>query len=233
MKQIFIIQMTVLFILAGCGNNTNSEKVNLLNNKIDSLTNQIKQFQKNLAVKAVNDSKSANKDTFNTVKSIPKPVMQKKVSPVKTKSPDPHFETVTPNNPTLVSESDTTYYYYTVVPKKISVKISPWQNSRRKILFYNTNGNLSYSLEDIKMSFHIISTIKKFHDNGAAELVEIGNYPDASMYWYETTITFDTNNNPLLKTEVQKPETSLEQLMNGNYKWDIKNKLWLKQEIKK
>jgi len=53
------------------------------------------------------------------------------------------------------------------------------------------------------------------------------------MYWYETKITFDENNNPLWKEEIEKPEMSIEQNLNNKSWWNAKTKSWIKQEINK
>mgnify|MGYP001062778047 FL=1 len=51
------------------------------------------------------------------------------------------------------------------------------------------------------------------------------------MYWYETEITFDENNNPLWKREMQFPQESTAQSLNNKWWWNAKNKTWVKQEI--
>lgn len=48
------------------------------------------------------------------------------------------------------------------------------------------------------------------------------------MYWYETQITFDLNNEPQWKTTQQLPETNVE-IKIPEY-WDRKSKSWKKQE---
>ncbi|HRB25966.1 MAG TPA: hypothetical protein PLU85_08245 [Bacteroidia bacterium] len=51
------------------------------------------------------------------------------------------------------------------------------------------------------------------------------------MYWYETEIIFDENNNPQWKTELQFPQESTEQNLNNKWWWNTRTNSWVKQEI--
>ncbi|MBV6453922.1 MAG: hypothetical protein FNNCIFGK_01159 [Bacteroidia bacterium] len=124
-------------------------------------------------------------------------------------------------------------FYYKGLPQRISVEISAWDSGRRTIRFYNPFGEITYKIEDVKMSYSSITELKRMHDNGACALIETGMNPGASMYWYETKITFDENNNPLWKEEIEKPEMSIEQNLNNKSWWNAKTKSWIKQEINK
>lgn len=126
--------------------------------------------------------------------------------------------------------NDTTYHYYT--NGKISVKITPWQESKRQLYFYDLKGVKTFELEDVRHSYSI-TTHLKFHPNGAASKAEIHNNPGASRYWYETKITFDTTNEPLVKYSRQMPPEHLD--LEGNLPsfWNKQKQQWVKQEIVK
>lgn len=126
------------------------------------------------------------------------------------------------------TEGDTIYHYY--INKSVSVKITPWISGERWVLLYNLQHEETYRQQEIRKSFFETAQLK-FHPNGAVSKMEIHFNPGASMYWYETTITFSTTNNPLQKTSEQKPfeEEPLKQ-KPWEY-WDNKTKQWKKQEV--
>lgn len=182
--------------------------------KIDSLSMKLDSISKALVKKdSVPDSMHTNPPVPN--KTIPE---EKKQTEVKQKT-EPVVKTV--------KESDSTYYYYTGTKKK-SVVITPWVNGRRKVLFYSPAGKLTYQNEDVRMSWSNITELNSFHPNGAASSVIIHNNPGASMYMYETTISFGTDNEPQYKTSHQIPEEHLE--MPVGFYWDKASQTWKKQE---
>jgi hypothetical protein len=79
------------------------------------------------------------------------------------------------------------------------------------------------------MSFQVISEVKSRHPNGAIASIEISENPGASMYFYTTTITFNTTNVPEWKTTETYPPT-LENSMNNSWYWMAKDHQWKKQE---
>lgn len=123
-------------------------------------------------------------------------------------------------------------YYYQTLAKQKSVEITAWQeDGKRKIYFLNPTGDTTYTIEDIRRSYSYTTELVKFHTGGACALAKISMNPGASMYWYETEITFDENNNPLWKREMQFPQESTAQSLNNKWWWNAKNKTWVKQEI--
>jgi len=55
--------------------------------------------------------------------------------------------------------------------------------------------------------------------------------PGASRYWYETTIQFDENNQPLNKVSKQMPSESVLEAMGETYLWSSQKKDWILQEV--
>jgi hypothetical protein len=127
-----------------------------------------------------------------------------------------------------IPEDEDTIKYYYKNNHKISCKITPWNNGKRKLLFYNPNGIISYIIEDMKFSFTSISEINKFHENGAVALVTVNLNPDASMYWYKSVISFSQNNEPEWKEDHQYPEEHV--LMPGSNRSYWKSGAWQKLE---
>ncbi len=121
-------------------------------------------------------------------------------------------------------------YFYKGTPRRLSVEITGWIDGKRTLTFYNPQGEVTYVIHDVRMSYSSVSNPEKFHDNGACALVQTHLNPGASMYWYESEISFDENNYPLWKIDIQKPERSLEQNMNNKSWWDAHEKKWIKQE---
>lgn len=125
------------------------------------------------------------------------------------------------------SSTDTTFYYYT--NKSVSVKVTPWVNNERWTLLYDLKGNETYRQKDERKSYSIFSQLS-FHPNGAVTKMLISTNPGASMYWYETTITFSTTNDPEQKTDERKPYDNLQIEKPWEY-WDSKTKQWKKQQV--
>ena len=123
-------------------------------------------------------------------------------------------------------QTDTAFNYY--VNKRISVKTTPWLNGERWVLLYNLQGEETYRHKDVHKSYSVIAHLN-FHPNGAVAQMKISENPGASMYWYETTITFSTTNDPELKTSERKPYEELTINKPWEY-WDKKTKQWKKQE---
>lgn len=127
---------------------------------------------------------------------------------------------------TTSSQSDSLVYYY--INGKISVIRTPLKDGRAWWLFYDLQGEETCRLQEVHLSY-TESVELKFHPNGAASHAYIHSNPGASMYFYESEITFDTNNVPGWKTTRQYPP-SLEDAMKPPYYWDKKTKTWKQQE---
>src|SRR5690606_10169957 len=226
------------FVVTGCAQPQNDntlllQKLDSLQSKLDSLKNEVQQFNQKDSTSYSNRPNEKDSVVQQLVigKNKQKPVVQprdsqqiKQKQPAQIKQVQP-----TPSDERVSGKK----FYYKGLPQRISVEISAWDSGRRTIRFYNPFGEITYKIEDVKMSYSSITELKRMHDNGACALIETGMNPGASMYWYETKITFDENNNPLWKEEIEKPEMSIEQNLNNKSWWNAKTKSWIKQEINK
>lgn len=223
-------------VVSGCVQPQNEntlllQKMDSMQSKLDSLENEVKQFNQNDSTtytKRPNEKDSEIQQQVNS-KGQQKPVVQprdshqiKQKQPVQIKQTQP-----APSDDRVLGKK----FYYKGQPQRISVEISAWNNDRRTLKFYNPFGEVTYKIEDVKLSYSSVTELKRMHDNGACAMIETGMNPGASMYWYETKITFDENNNPLWKEEIEKPEMSIEQNLNNKSWWNAKTKSWIKQEI--
>lgn len=207
-------------------NNTNNDAaLEQLRKETDSLKNEINALKK----------QSIKKDTLNA--SVVADTNQIRIlsdsasNTATTKRVTPSKKKVAPPQKTVPKKSDTTFYYYTN-SKKVSVKIAPRNvyGEKNKIQFYDRKGKVTFEQEDIHTSYSISTDIKEFHPNGAVARIVIHLNPGASMHWYETIITFDTDNTPLWKEEITYPMT-LDNTMNNKSYWDVAIKQWVKQEV--
>ncbi|MCB0849843.1 MAG: hypothetical protein KDC20_08855 [Bacteroidetes bacterium] len=226
------------FVVSGCAQPQNDntlllQKLDSLQSKLDSLKNEVQQFNQKDSTSYSNRPNEKDSVVQQLVigKNKQKPVVQPRDSQqIKQKQPAQiKQEQPTPSDERVSGKK----FYYKGLPQRISVEISAWDSGRRTIRFYNPFGEITYKIEDVKMSYSSITELKRMHDNGACALIETGMNPGASMYWYETKITFDENNNPLWKEEIEKPEMSIEQNLNNKSWWNAKTKSWIKQEINK
>lgn len=126
-----------------------------------------------------------------------------------------------------VVPEDTVYHYY--VNKKVSVKVTPWANDERWILLYNLYGQETYRQQDVRKSYTEFSELR-FHDNGAVARMITTQNPGASQYWYETTVTFNTINEPEQRVSERKPYEDLRVNKPWEY-WDKKTRQWRRQEV--
>ncbi|MFN8288424.1 MAG: hypothetical protein U0V74_16825 [Chitinophagales bacterium] len=125
-----------------------------------------------------------------------------------------------------VAPTDTTFYYY---PNgSVSVKITPWKDGNRYLLFYNRKEQLTYTQNDKRMSYSVLTQLR-FKTNGAVEKAEIHENPGASMYWYETSISFSDDNDPEWKVNQRIPVESLSD-KSTTYYWKKASKQWVLQE---
>lgn len=224
-----MLRLTLLISIAliGCTGKSTENKVLLqkmdsLQQNITSLKNELQQIKNQDSIKP---TPKYDKDTANKAArvDIDSSKNHKTAKPVLiAKEPKPQI---------VHSDNGERKYYFKGQPQRISVEVSAWDNGRRTIKFYNPFGEVTYKIEDVKMSYSSITELKRMHDNGACALIETGMNPGASMYWYEIKITFDENNNPLWKEEIEKPEMSIEQNLNNKSWWNAKTKSWIKQEI--
>jgi hypothetical protein len=222
-SKIFIFSFFILFI--ACKSNDNDKKVNVeILNTIDSLKQEIVQLKS--AQNSSIDSSELPKDTKISIDTIENRI----------KVPDEIKETTTketqePKTTKSKKIASDTIYHYFKPSGKLSVKIAPMLEGRRKIFFYNYLGEITIVLEDVNLSFSESHSIN-FRENGSVNNVKKHTNPGASRYWYECNITFSNSNEPEWMVCEQLPMESLDDFFNKNkYYWDKKNKSWVKQEI--
>jgi hypothetical protein len=191
-----------------------------LRKQVDSLTVAVRELRQAIQASASPDSSHRKKerlppplpsDTVMKARRLPR--KQKRIAP--------------PASP-IAERSDTIRYYYKGRPKAISVMVTPWNNGKRTLFFYNPSGELQYEQNDVRQSFRILSEISRFHDNGAVAELQIRNNPDAGIQFYKSTVTFGTTNEPLLMVVDEYP-ASLEQMTNNRYHWDKSTGQWRRQ----
>jgi len=180
-------------------------------------------------VVVMKDTTTSQKTVAEKSKEVKKPAPEKhdpyKNPVIHEKYRDPVVQLVV----TVAKEPDTVFHYYKNMNRKVSVKITPWNNAKRWTILYDPFGNETYRMESVRMSF-TISVDLKFHDNGAVSEAKIHNNPGASMYWYETYITFSINNEPEWKRSERLPLQSLNDIEPHEY-WVKATKQWKKQEV--
>lgn len=110
--------------------------------------------------------------------------------------------------------------------KKLSVKIEPWNEEQNRVIhFYNNTGEETYTLEDSRLSYSVITELS-FHPNGAVSMANTSVNPGASQYWYKQTITFDENNYPLQRTSHRMPYEDLQATIKKPKVWNRERKVW-------
>lgn len=208
----------MITFVASCVSKDTSQADKALVQVIDSLRLEIKQLHK--------AEKTVIYDTIKIVRVIeaaPKKAQIKKSDTLKRIKKT----MVEPATQPVKVENDTVKYYYKNA-KKLSVVITPWAEGRRKVIFYNPAGYITYTEEDVRLSYHSTTTLHSFHDNGAVSKINIHFNPGASLYMYDTDITFDIDNEPLWRSQRQWPQEKLE--INLPDYWDKNKKVWVKQE---
>jgi hypothetical protein len=222
----FLVASSLLF---SCGDGPDTRA---LEARIDSLNKEVSYLRDSL--RSTNSTPRAAPQppeptpTPEEVKSevlTPDPVTyQDKKIRVKEEKPTPE-----PKTETLYQDQGSVEYYKSN-PKTKSLEITPWKDGRRELRFYGLDGTLQYAQKDVNLSYHVISEVVNRHPNGAIASIKISENPGASLYFYTTTITFNTMNVPEWKTTETYPPT-LENSMNNSWYWVPKEQQWKKQEI--
>lgn len=151
---------------------------------------------------------------------------KKETPPQKEKPTEKKKELLTPPMPANL-KGDTLFHYYT--NGNVSVIRTPFINGHAKWIFYDLQGNATCELKEIDLSF-TVSVNLTFHENGAAKQAKIHDNPGASLHFYVSTVSFDTNNQPGWMTTESYPP-SLEDHMKPPFYWDKKTWGWRQQEI--
>jgi len=232
-QSMMLLAIFTVTLSVGCNTDENNQK---LVSKIDSLSTRISQLEEH----QVQDKSEGKVDSVSNYSQLPiidsmppKEVYIKtetKSKPNKTKIPEKKLP-LTRLVETKTTQNDTIYYFYKN-SKEVSVKITPWQDQKRKILLYDPYGRETYSIEDTRHSYTSTSEINSFHSNGAVDRIDTHLNPGASMYWYKSSTTFEINNQPLWQTNQRFP-SSLEDYTNNASYWDNTCKCWKKQEVSK
>ncbi len=224
-----LLILLLIFPGYGCreGEKDTSESAEL-HKKIDKLQTEMQEIKQLLAQK---NEVSAKDDAIvpvprDQVKTeINVTIKKKEISKQKHVLPVVKKEPVRP----VVSEPEI-YYYKSFPAGRVSVKTTPWKDGRRTVTLYNPSGEKTFEREDVRQSYSDVCSFHRFHDNGALAEMSIHLNPGASMYWYDTAITFSKFNEPEWKTSIKHPST-LEEQTNSRFYWDKKEKSWKKQEI--
>lgn len=124
--------------------------------------------------------------------------------------------------------ADSTVHHY--VNGKTSVIRTPWVDGRRETKFLNLQGELTYTIEEARLSYQVSAELK-FHENGGVKTAHIFTNPGASQFMYNSTIHFSTTNEPQWKLDKQTPAVSIEDAAGTKYFWYKKEKRWVKQEV--
>jgi len=183
--------------------------INELNNKVTKMDSALQ--SKNTVVSKVEvfkDSSNliANKSLIKVEKT--KPVVEPKIG--------------------LKSSNDTVLYLFD--DGRISVKIFPFVEGRQSIIVFKPNGDIAFETENVQLSYHVSNDLK-FRDDGSLELIKSSMNPGASLYWYESVIGFDIDNEPLYKQTFRHPYESVNDAMGEKYLWNKLERKWVKQEI--
>jgi hypothetical protein len=234
LKLIVAFTCSGLMLFSSCIQKEDSSQ-QLLINHLDSLRQEIKNLNERLSKQEqVKDSvittdpklKPKEKTPEKTQETAPQKTPPQKVPEhLPEHNPIPEHLTKRAIKP---DANDTIKHFY--INKKISVLISPWKDGKRQYFLYDLYGNVTYEMEEIRLSYQQSISLK-FHENGAVSVAKINLNPGASRYWYETEITFDSVNEPIHKKSVQLPVESVVQHMEKPELWDRMNKKWIKQEI--
>jgi hypothetical protein len=123
--------------------------------------------------------------------------------------------------------SQDTSFYVNGLP---SVVQSEWKNHHRLSHFFDLKGSLTFTLEEVNLSYR---SLAKFHyyENGGVKEVVVHTSPGSSRYHYKTNIRFDSTNYPLTKTEEKIPADNPEDRGGEIWFWNRKKKEWIKQEV--
>lgn len=111
--------------------------------------------------------------------------------------------------------------------KKVSVITETDEDRQKKTQLFNRKQELTYEFQDVRSSYSIRTELT-FRSDGSVERAITHTNPDASMYWYETTITFTEDNEPFEKTSVTYPMEQLE--MPVIMRWNKEKREWFVPE---
>jgi len=213
-----------ILIITSCYQQSSTDDHEHLREEISSLRIELDSLKRNYR-KSQPDSKIVQQfENYEEEDSTSTVVVQD----VKSKKPaDPLKKTdEKKGNPQTIT--DTIYYRYS--DGRVSVKVCPFLAGERDILIFSPGAKLVHTLTDVRKSYSVGHDLK-FRSNGSLELVKQRTNPGASRYWYECTITFGEQNNPLWKHCIQQPAESVLEALGKKYYWDKVGQEWKAQEI--
>jgi len=223
-KTIPMSKLLILIVLGftfSC--KSHNQEVQKDNRKIDSLITVINELN-NKVTKM--DSALQSKNTFiskvEVLKDSTNLITNKSITKIKKPKPvvKPKVE--------LKPLNDTVLYFFD--DERISVKVLPFVDGRQSIFVFKPNGDIAYETENVQLSYHLSNDLK-FRDDGSLELIKSSMNPGASLYWYESVIGFDIDNEPLYKQTSRHPYESVNDAMGEKYLWNKLERKWVKQEI--
>lgn len=216
----FLLLILLVFTISCSPNKSNSEadaqKIDSLISLVGNLNSKVAKMDS--ALQAKNNNVTRVETISDRVDLKPKKIFTK---PEKTE-----IEV----KPTVAQKpiNDTIFYYFD--DKRLSVKMLPFLEGRQQIKVYRPNGDIIFETENVRLSYHVSNELK-FRNNGSLELIKSSMNPGASLYWYESTIGFDIDNEPLYKQTFRQPYESVNDAMGEKYLWDKLNRKWVKQEL--
>lgn len=136
-------------------------------------------------------------------------------------------EQIKENSASAAEASPTIMYYYGT--KIASTITTPWMQGYRYIRLYDRKGNLTYEFKDERKSYSITTTLR-YREDGSVAAATIATNPDASMYWYSTSVSVNESNDPVEMQTTQYPQQSISAL-DGNpvLYWDKSTQKWIKK----
>lgn len=214
-----VMRFTLLafLVLVGCTRQNDTER---LSHSIDSLSSEIVKLRKELR----------SRDSLSEKKILPpNDNITKAIVGVKSKSPKIIKKDILQvEQKEKPQNADTLIYHF--AEGGVSVKVYPWVDGKQLIEIYGLQGGVVYTLENINQSYNVSNTLH-FRSDGSLERVNEHFNPGASMYWYDTVIHFESDNEPAWKITYRYPQMSIEDAMGEKYLWNRSHKRWVKQEI--
>lgn len=207
MKRLFF-GLILLIVFTACEKPFDRELVessNIVQQELGSLKQEISELKTN-----TNDRDSALAPPFkeNT------PVEEPKTAPIQ--------ETLVQTQLKVKDKGEVHYFTGT---KKVAVRITPWKNNQREVICYAMNGDVTFTFEDVRRDYTVFTEVVSFHDNGSANRIHVSSNPGASLYYYETNYSFDEENYPLQKEEIEYPQT-LDKMLDNVRTWNREKKIW-------
>ena len=133
---ILVAVLTVVFSLTGCATNQKKE--------VDELKKEIMRLQDDIREMKELLKESRPKETPEKKVEKPQPVEPVELPPQEpTLNPQPKKIEIV--KPVTTEEKETVHYYNPRMGKnKVSVRISPWKDGRRKMYLYDPFGNVTF-----------------------------------------------------------------------------------------